>query len=234
MRFVWPEEFERERHDDLLLALLWSFSNNEHIYLYGPRWVDYKYAAHKAIVDNDFKLISKYLTDEITKLLQSKLESLSDWNERRLCWRFTIYQLCKSGMLKDILKTNDLLNAPTSLCRIQNLGRSLRLQNLEHYISQELPFKPFKCDYRDLQVPTDSVIYCDPPYVNTSGYAGADEFDSKAFLDWAAEIGRDNPIYISEYQIDDPRFICVAERTHRMCASRYGASVKIEKLYTVK
>lgn len=85
-RFVWPDEFNREKHDDLLLALIWSFSNNERTYLYGPKWIDYKYAAHKAIVDSDFELVTKYYTNDIVKLLQSKLEPISGLHDRRISW----------------------------------------------------------------------------------------------------------------------------------------------------
>ena len=251
-RFVWPDEFNREKHDDLLLALIWSFSNNEHTYLYGPKWIDYKYAAHKAIVDNDFEPITKYYADDIVKLLQSKLEPISELHDRRLCWSSTVRRLCRLSTFRDNFKADDLCDSTASLrviqnlqcvsilqnlecvSRLLNLERVSRLQNLE-YVNKELSFKPFKCDYRDIQIPSDSVVYCDPPYVNTSGYKGADEFDSKAFLDWAVEVGRNNPIYISEYQIDDPRFVCVAEKARNQTAAGHGHHRQcIEKLYTVK
>lgn len=242
-RFVWPDEFNREKHDDLLLAIIWSFSNNERNYLYGLKRIDYKYAVHKAIVDNDFELVTKYYTDDIVKLLQSKLEPMTGLNNRRLCWRSTIHSLCKSFTFSHNVKDTKLGDSTATMTIIenlnsalgsQNLERTSRLQNLE-CINNGLSFKPFKCDYRDLQIPADSVVYCDPPYINTSGYKGADEFDSKAFLDWAVEVGHNNPIYISEYQIDDPRFICVAERTRRQTAAGHGRyEHKIEKLYTVK
>lgn len=233
-RFVWPDEFDRERHDDLLLAIMWSFLNNERDYLYGHKWIDYKYAVHKAIVDNDFELVTKYYTDNIVKLLQSKLEPITGFNNRRLCWGSTIHSLCKSFTFSHNVKDTKLCGSICSLKIIENLNHASRLQNLE-CINNGLSFKPFKCDYRDLQIPSDSVVYCDPPYINTSGYKGADEFDSKAFLDWAVEVGRNNPIYISEYQIDDPRFICVAERTRSQNVAGHGRHKKyIEKLYTVK
>ena len=242
-RFVWPDEFNCEKHDDLLLALIWSFSNNEHTYLYGLKWIDYKYAAHKAIVDNDFELIAKYYADDIVKLLQSKLEPISELHDRRLCWSSTVQRLCRLSTFRDNFKADDLRNSTASLRVIQNLQRVSRLLNLERVsrlqnlecVNKELSFKPFKCDYRDIQIPSDSVVYCDPPYANTSSYRGADEFDSKAFLDWAVEVGRNNPIYISEYQIDDPRFVCVAEKTRNQTAAGRGHHEKrIEKLYTVK
>lgn len=233
-RFVWPDEFHREKHDDLLLALIWSFSNNERDYLYGPKWIDYKYAAHKAIVDNDFEPITKLYADDIVKLLQSKLEPISELHDRRLCWGSTIRRLCGPSTFRDNFRADDLRNSTASLIVMQNLVRVSRLQNLE-CINKELSFKPFKCDYRDIQIPSDSVVYCDPPYVNTSGYKGTDEFDSKAFLDWAVEVGRNNPIYISEYQIDDPRFVCVTEKARNQTAAGHGHHrQRIEKLYTVK
>jgi len=63
-------------------------------------------------------------------------------------------------------------------------------------------------DYRQVEIPPDSVVYCDIPYLTKesgiNGYYTGD-FDRQAFLDWASS--RDFPVYISEYAIDDARFI---------------------------
>jgi DNA adenine methylase len=54
-------------------------------------------------------------------------------------------------------------------------------------------------DYREMDIPPNSLIYCDPPYKGTQGYAeGA--FDSTAFWDWCLEqAGNGHTVYVSEY-----------------------------------
>ena len=40
----------------------------------------------------------------------------------------------------------------------------------------------FSCDYNSLNIPSRSLIYCDPPYANTAGYGF--EFDHDEFYQW--------------------------------------------------
>jgi DNA adenine methylase len=43
----------------------------------------------------------------------------------------------------------------------------------------------FACkSYLDVEIPEDSVIFCDPPYVNTCGYNGTEKFNHEVFYDW--------------------------------------------------
>lgn len=89
-------------------------------------------------------------------------------------------------------------------------------------------------DYSEL--PTDdpaTVVYCDPPYIGTTGYCSADgrrmTFDHSRFYAWAESIAA-LPV-ISERAMPADRFACVAERAGRnlLCATRNTACV--ERLY---
>lgn len=52
------------------------------------------------------------------------------------------------------------------------------------------------CDYQDLEIPSNSIIYCDPPYANTKGYK--DCFDHRKFWDWCRQKSAEgNMVYIS-------------------------------------
>ena len=54
------------------------------------------------------------------------------------------------------------------------------------------------CDYRDLEI--TPIMYCDPPYAGTAGYAGApNKFDSDEFWEWAREVSKVATVYVSEY-----------------------------------
>lgn len=55
----------------------------------------------------------------------------------------------------------------------------------------------FVCsDYRNLEIPQDAFVYCDPPYRGTTGYAATGGFDSNAFWNWAATLEN---CLVSEY-----------------------------------
>lgn len=86
-------------------------------------------------------------------------------------------------------------------------------------------------DYAAVDIPENSVVYCDIPYSNAYGYGDTD-FNGTAFLDWAA--GRDN-LYISEYNISDGRYECIWEKQHAsIYSSHSNSTTRTERLYRAK
>lgn len=86
-------------------------------------------------------------------------------------------------------------------------------------------------DYRDVEIPDDSIIYADPPYRNTREYRHCKgEFDSEAFYDWCEALTQ--PVFISEYNMPEDRFFCIAEfeRTSTFSATNNSKHVK-EKVF---
>lgn len=72
-------------------------------------------------------------------------------------------------------------------------------------------------DYRNLRIPDESIIYCDPPYMGTAGYSGGINHDE--FWQWCRERVYDgHKVYISEYQAPDD-FITIWEKTIQNCFS---------------
>lgn len=55
-------------------------------------------------------------------------------------------------------------------------------------------------DYRALPIPDGSLVYCDPPYANTTGYKHAGDFDSAAFWEWATALSDRCTVFVSEYK----------------------------------
>lgn len=87
----------------------------------------------------------------------------------------------------------------------------------------------------DLVNETNALIYCDPPYQNTSGYkTGA--FDSVAFFEWCRQQAkRGNIVFVSEYEAPaDFEIVWQGEVktnfTHRREAATHHA---VERLYRV-
>lgn len=70
-------------------------------------------------------------------------------------------------------------------------------------------------DYKNLRIPDESIIYCDPPYMNTTGYS--DGINHDEFWQWCRERVYDgHKVYISEYQVPDD-FIKIWEKPILNC-----------------
>lgn len=86
-------------------------------------------------------------------------------------------------------------------------------------------------DYREMDIPDDSIIYCDIPYEGTTKYKC--DFDHKAFWDWARDMSEHNKVFISEYNAPDD-FKCIWEKT--ICSGldkNTGGKFGTEKLWVI-
>ena len=128
---------------------------------------------------------------------------------------------------KEYEKVVGLYKLRKSLERLQSLKSLQSLQSLT--IS--------KADYKDIFVsePT-TVIYCDPPYINTSGYEDAireSGFNHAEFYDWCE--AQKGLVVLSEYTAPADRFTCVwsKEKIVLSAGAKYQ-STKVERLFVVK
>ena len=64
-------------------------------------------------------------------------------------------------------------------------------------------------DYKNLSF-KDCLIYCDPPYNNTTKFTGTPDFNTEEFWDVMRNWSKNNDVYISEYVAPDD-FECVLE-----------------------
>ena len=89
----------------------------------------------------------------------------------------------------------------------------------------------FKCSsYDALDIPANSVIYCDPPYNGTTKYK--DSFDSDAFWQWCRDKAKEgHTVYVSEYNAPED-FKCIWEK---QINSNLGGRSKVakEKLFAI-
>ena len=85
--------------------------------------------------------------------------------------------------------------------------------------------------YDALQIPYQSLLYCDPPYANSTAYAvGA--FDHKAFWAWCSFMGASgHTVFVSEYSAP-AGFTCVFEKSFTSSLTKdTGSKTGIEKLF---
>lgn len=123
-----------------------------------------------------------------------------------------------------------------SLESLERLERLQSLESLERLQSLE-SLRVTSQSYDEIDIPYDAVVYCDPPYhaSNNSLYeCTAKAFDHNAFYDWCVRVSKTNPIFISEYSIEDDRFEIVAEKQKMTSMSQVKPFNVTERLYTVK
>ena len=93
----------------------------------------------------------------------------------------------------------------------------------------------FTClDYRDVEIPDGAVVYCDPPYVNTTGYT-VGQFNTNEFWDYMRQLSKRCNVYISEESAPDD-FECIwsKEKVRTLEKNDNVGRVKVEKLFKYK
>lgn len=93
--------------------------------------------------------------------------------------------------------------------------------------------KLISSSYSELEIPASSIIYCDPPYANTTKYK--DDFNHDEFWQWCRDkVKEGHQVFISEYSAPDD-FICVWQQELNVSVAKDGKHKKaIEKLFVHK
>ena len=87
--------------------------------------------------------------------------------------------------------------------------------------------------YYELELPPNSIVYCDPPYEGTTKYAN--DFDHNLFWNWVRNISKQgHTVFVSEYNAPAD-FVCVWEKEAKSSLSANGKvggnKVSVEKLF---
>ncbi|HBD92547.1 MAG TPA: adenine methyltransferase [Spirochaetia bacterium] len=88
-------------------------------------------------------------------------------------------------------------------------------------------------NYWELDIPENSIIYCDPPYEGTTKYK--DDFNHEKYWNWVREmINKGHEVFCSEYTAPED-FICVWEKkVNNNLDLNTGSKQGIEKLFVHK
>lgn len=108
--------------------------------------------------------------------------------------------------------------------QLEQLERLERLEQLEHKKSR---INFYNLSYDEVKIKDNSIIYCDIPYKGTADYGS--EFNHSKFFDWANS--QTNPLFISEYNVDDSRFTLLKTFSHRSTLSATANNKVLERLY---
>ena len=77
------------------------------------------------------------------------------------------------------------------------------------------------------------VIYCDPPYRDTTKYATGN-FDYEKFYRWCKDMAKNNIVLISEYWMPDDGFECIWQGNLKCTLDKASRTDKVERLYICK
>lgn len=176
------EQFNAMKGSDPLVSLLYSFGNNRNTYLWSRELEPVKVAA-------------------------SRMLSAGTLHERRRYW----LEFCRAlyAYVDGVGGLPNQLRQLERLERLQGLISLERLQGLQGLLGVER-LQVSCADYRDVEIPSDAIVYVDPPYANTNCRA-YDGFDFDAFHAWLDSVP--NLTVVSEYTCP-PHCVQVAEREH--------------------
>jgi len=193
----------------------------------------------KTITINDYNSLLVCLLDGIRKNLPYPVISRERYNELKqqhnvITWERAIAGFCYSynGKLWGGYVL-DNSNTPSFKKYGKLMVYHKQRQNYYEKIKKNQSFMMAKleCKSYDEFNPVGAVIYCDPPYQNTTGYdkKSVGDFDHDKFWSWVRKLSQNNHVYVSEY-IAPPDFITVAELPKKSTLS--GQRIpKIEKLF---
>ncbi|MCW3779767.1 DNA adenine methylase, partial [Levilactobacillus namurensis] len=171
-----PDSIERT-----LVLIAYSFSNNQSTYLWNKKNEEEKLLLTRALFYGN-------TGTEFDQLYSYSLNANTISEKYRLFHKWRREQMNISSRY-DLLQQLQQLE---QLERLQQLQQLERLQQLEQL--EQLEYSTL--DYHDIIIRPDDIVYCDPPYVNTSeDYGGWDPDALYAWLDACPA----KQIYISEY-----------------------------------
>lgn len=220
-----PEATGLSEAEVQLVRLVWSFGNSGTSYLYGSHQEETKELIHNLVA---LGRPSERL-EELVKVpikAQQQVSNLSE-EKRRAGWR----------------RVGQKIGLPSRLIQIDHLSRIERLKNLqldspagESGPHASVSLEGYAQVLDGLQ--DGDIVYLDPPYAGTTGYAGAGTFDHSLFWEKAEDAAiRGVQVYVSEYTAPEHwRSILSFNRPNTMAADSYAKSngVHREHLFTLK
>ena len=173
-------------------------------------------------VNND---IPEIITEEEYKKVKNNKENYEDWYVGLVGFCSTFGAKYFGGYARS---KKDKFNGEKSYLAIKNLKKqSVNFTNIT-----------FECeDFRKIKNIKNHVIYCDPPYRNTTKYK-TETFPYEEFYDWCRQMSKDNTVLISEYWMPDD-FECIWEKESKVNFdsnrnSNDDKNKRIEKLFKLK
>ena len=86
--------------------------------------------------------------------------------------------------------------------------------------------------YSDMMLEEESIIYCDPPYANTTKYK--DSFDSEKFYEWCRQRSLDgHTVFVSEYAAPKDFKLVFEKEQSSALPSNTSSLIRTERLFKI-
>ena len=247
-RWISRDDFFALKDKEPYIRYCWSFGNRGATYLYSREIEPYKKAFWEfAVFKNPDPLrVYGFNVDELLDLPTSY--------ERRIAFRQYLAKMpfvdkkgshfyYKPSEKYKGFDNNTMLDALESLQRLQSLERLERLERVERVerLQRVERLEIHQGCYKEVELPepTECVIYCDPPYIDSKGSHkqtlknGKTSFNHGEFYDYVESLARRGyKVFISEYDMPRDRFKSVFSVAKRQQLHHLGSgAIKQEHLF---
>lgn len=106
-----------------------------------------------------------------------------------------------------------------SIKNLKKQAMELNFKNCNFYLS----------DFREIKDIKNAVIYCDPPYKDTTKYSSGN-FPYEDFYNWVRNMAKNNIVFISEYSMPSD-FLCIWKLPVSTHLNHAKKLTKMEKLF---
>lgn len=148
---------------------------------------------------------------------------------------YTNYSMAELGWIGFMASYNGIFYHTYSGTSVSD-GRDYVKASIDNVKQQIEPMKGcelYCCSYDALEIPPDSIIYCDPPYQGTKGYEV--DFDYPKFYDWCKSMKQaGHKVFVSEYSMPSD-FTCIWSMEVANSLDRFSQKRerRIERLFTI-
>lgn len=208
-RWISKEDFLKLKDTDCYAACCFSFGNDFKTYMYSKEIEPLKKKCHEAIMSNP------------------------EYIKARKEMKFGDMVKTRTPIQKELIGVRGKGVHPDCVEGMSNVENLERIQSLKTDYIDNIHF--YNEDYRNIQIPDNSIIYCDIPYRNTNNYKKSIAFNYETFYQWCVDMSNKGyEVFISEYNIPDDRFEEVWCKEKRSAFNDKKSLKTIEKIYTVK
>ena len=176
------------------------------------------------LIRDDVKSIPNVITEDMYRDMQKNktLDGLTGFTSFAMSFGGKFF----GGYRRDKAGSNGCLEnmkTQTRRSRQDAIRQSVRLKDVLFIHSS----------YDELEIPDNSIIYCDPPYKNTTSYK--DKFNHSKFWQWCRDMAnKGHKVFISEYNAPYD-FECLWEmEVNSSLTKDTGSKKATEKLFTYK
>lgn len=185
---------------------------------------DYPIYSFFKLIHDDYKQVEEWLKDDITKDYYFKHIEDNTPYSGYLQVIYSFNGLKKSSRLTKIESEDCIRRIKECKNRVKNL------KVLQDY--KNIDFFNLSYDEIPLPKPDSCILYCDPPYINTSYYT-KNSFDFDKFLDWCREKYKQGyKVFISSYDNLDYKDLKIVWQTYKTMGINFTKhSNKLECVY---